>query len=223
MKNEKNLMQMVIAGLLSVLIVVLVLGRGERVVIVNEGYSRPPVVSSSILPQPDNNIDWSGFINDAKNELYYEFSVDDIVEVIDGDTITIRMDVKDYHEKTECKVRLAGINCPEEFDQVCYADAREYTKKFFGLNDGDKPDEHYYRYYIIFVDTDSNNRPVGYISRVKFNKDDEKIGNNIDLGGYLITSQVAYPSLRWYLDEETKHKYIPYLEIARKHIKDTIK
>ncbi len=226
MKKENNILQMVISGLLSAVFVFLLMGRGEKVIIVNNSSQvRAPVVMSGIIPDFNDGINWAHYVfDDSDNndvlEPDFSFVSDDVIEIIDGDTFTVMLDLPDFHEKTECKIRLAGVNCPEQFDQVCYANAKEFTSKFFLKEINCESEENGSKesankridtiFSMYLVDTDKNNRPVAFIE------------NNIgeDLGKGLIDKQYAIPCPSYLFNERTRKLYLPFAKKIKEYVKE---
>ena len=155
MKIDKQFMQTVAVSIISAVIVFTLINHGQKVVVVNDDSSRAPFVGASMITGGVDP-DWYTLLVGKEDIEPIEIFVEDIVEIVDGDTIKIMLDMEDYHEKTECTFRLAGVNCPEEFDQQCYIYAREVTNDYLFIDEENADKEYDYRFFVYLVDIDKN-------------------------------------------------------------------
>lgn len=106
-------------------------------------------------PMQDYGNDWFMTASKLIEPVVYE--VTRIYETLDGDTFKADLSRLGRIALTGVKVRLAGINSPERFDQNCWKEAEDFTKTWLA-----KPGK-------IFVQswgTDVyGNRPVGFVYR----------------------------------------------------------
>jgi len=218
MKNEKNLMQMVIAGLLSVLIVVLVLGRGERVVIVNEGgYKSPPVVSSSVVPRfGDSDPDWWQHtipFNNGELEEENIYCIKEVTKVFDGDTFEAVLEWDEETADGTVRIRLAGVNCPERFDQNCWLEALDFTTDYlFEIDEnGNRRTTKDLRIQILAEDK-SRERFVGLV----FNKNQTNEDVKNTLGYELLENGLALPCFSYLVEYKITDYMLHYLDAVEK-------
>ncbi len=100
-------------------------------------------------PDPD----WFMTTFKATQPTVYEISK--VIEVVDGDTFKADLSRFGRVEEKNIKIRLAGVNSPERFDQNCWKEAKDFT--YGWLTGGGK----------VFVETwgkdTYGNRPVGFV------------------------------------------------------------
>lgn len=107
-------------------------------------------------PDPD----W--FMMAVKSAQPTVYEISKVTEVIDGDTFRADLTRFGRIEEKNVKIRLAGVNSPERFDQNCWKEAKDFTYSW--LTGGGK----------VFVETwgrdTYGNRPVGFVYKQDITK-----------------------------------------------------
>lgn len=143
---------------------------------------------SYLPPMQDYGNDW--FMTASKTIEPVTYEVTRIFETLDGDTFKADLSRNGKAELKGVKVRLAGINSPERFDQNCWKEARDFVKEWFA-----KPGK-------IFVQSWGadvyGNRPVGFVYRSNPYQSLEQ---------ELVKKGLALPCLGYLKGKVSKEKY----------------
>ena len=112
---------------------------------------------SSLFVPPSQNNDPDWFMSVAVKEEPVLYEVTRVLEVLDGDTFKCDLSRFGRVELQGVKIRLAGVNSPERFDQNCWKEAGDFTRSWLAKSGK------------IFVQTwgkdTYGNRPVGFVYR----------------------------------------------------------
>lgn len=106
-------------------------------------------------PMQDYGNDW--FMTASKTLEPITYEVSKVIEVQDGDTFKADLSRLGKVELKGVKVRLAGVNSPERFDQNCWKEARDFAGQWLS-----KPGKIYVQAWGKDV---YGNRPVGFVYR----------------------------------------------------------
>lgn len=110
---------------------------------------------SASVPVFSPDPDW--FMTTLKKVQPTVYEISKVIEVVDGDTFKADLSRFGRVEEKSVKIRLAGVNSPERFDQNCWKEAKDFT--YGWLTGGGK----------VFVETwgkdTYGNRPVGFVYR----------------------------------------------------------
>lgn len=216
MKIDKHFMQMVAVAIISAIVVFSLINHGQKVVVVNEGGSRAPFVGASMIPGGGEvDPDWWQYANPVVNENGEEapvYCIKEVTNVLDGDTFDAVLEWDEETENDTVRIRLAGVNCPERFDQNCWLEALDKTTQFlFEYEDGNQRTASDLRIQIVAEDN-VRTRYVGLV----FKKDSEE---EKTLGYQLLEKGLALPCFSYLIDYELIDYAVEYLsavETARK-------
>jgi endonuclease YncB( thermonuclease family) len=159
----------------------------------------PPIVS--------NDPDW--FMATATRIEPIQYEIARVIEVLDGDTFKADLAQNGRIVSRGVKIRLAGVNSPERFDQNCWQEAKDFTGKWFVGNDK------------TFVQTWGSdvygNRPVGFVYKtLPYRSLEQELVKN----GY------ALPCLGYLKGKVSKEKFESHKKVifsaadyARKNVK----
>ncbi|HOO96721.1 MAG TPA: hypothetical protein PKV16_04080 [Caldisericia bacterium] len=202
MKFNKDTIIAVLASALTTLMLVTFISPRQTTVVVRDTPATPRVAVSGMMPGfGSDDPDWWQHVpllgeEETQNEKEV-YKILQVETIHDGDTFDVVLDWNQAQELETVRIRLAGVNCPERFDQVGWLPALKKAESFFDTtclnsvdwekckNEEDEMDKA--QFYFENIGDVTYGRLVGFV--FYYNKEGEKV----DLGYELVNEGFALP------------------------------